>query len=226
MVNIKGENSLMHSAYAHEMICNHIEKYIGPIDHVFKEIVSDELSIDILIVAPTPNRNFYTLITSGMSEFPMTVPEGAEEYQYTELMICLPPTWKLSDEDFQDERNYWPIRALKTMARFPHEYQTWLYMGHTLANGNPAQAYSEDVGFKGMFVWVPDIEDKAGFFNLEMTDEKVVHFYTLVPLYEEELDYKIKNDEGGLLNKLNKIGVTDVVDPSRKNSCKKIFGLF
>ena len=77
-----------------------------------------------------------------------------------------------------------------------------------------------------MFVWVPDVEDKAGFFNLEMNSEKVVHFYTLIPLYGEELDYKIKHGEEELLNKLNKIGVTDVLKPSRKNSCKKIFGLF
>ncbi|WP_339172811.1 suppressor of fused domain protein [Paenibacillus sp. FSL H7-0943] len=216
----------MHSAHSNEKICNHIEKYIGVIDNVFKEIISGVLSIDILILDPTPERNFYTLITSGMSELPMTVPEGAEEYQYAELMICLPPTWKLSDEAFKDERNYWPIRALKTMARFPHEYNTWLYMGHTLVNGNPAQPYSEDTGFQGMFVWVPDVKDKAGFFNLEMTREKVVHFYTLIPLYGEELDYKIKHSEEELLHKLNKIGVTDVLDPSRKNSCKKLWGLF
>jgi len=216
----------MHSAQSHQMICTHIEQYIGVIDNVFKEVISDVLSIDILIVNPTPERNFYTLITSGMSEFAMQVPDGAEEYQYTELMICLPPTWKLSEEAFKDERNYWPVRALKTTARFPHEYNTWLYMGHTLVNGNPAQPYSEDTRFQGMFVWVPDVEDKAGFFNLEMNSEKVVHFYTLIPLYGEELDYKVKHGEEELLNKLNKIGVTDVLNPTRKNSCKKMFGLF
>jgi hypothetical protein len=216
----------MHSAQSNQLICNHIEQYIGVIDTVFKEVISDVLSIDILIVAPTPNRNYYTLITSGMSELAMKVPDGAEEYQYTELMICLPPTWKLSDEAFKDERNYWPVRALKTMARFPHEYNTWLYMGHTLVNGNPVQPYSVDSGFKGMFVWVPEVEDQSGFFNLEMNSEKVVHFYTLVPLYEEELDYKVKHGEEELLNKLNKIGVTDVLNPSRQNSCKKRFGLF
>lgn len=216
----------MHSAQANEMICNHIEKYIGVFDHVFKEIISGVLSIDILIVDPTPARNFYTLITSGMSELPMKVPAGASEYQYAELMICLPPSWKLSDEAFKDERNYWPIRALKTIARFPHEYNTWLYMGHTLMNGNPAKTYSEDTGFQGMFVWLPDVEDKSGFFNLNMTSEKTVHFYTLIPLYKEELDYKNKHGEEELLNKLNKIGVTDVLNPSRKNSCKRLWGLF
>lgn len=54
----------MHSAQSNEKICNHIEKYIGVIDNVFKEIISGVLSIDILILDPTPERNFYTLITS------------------------------------------------------------------------------------------------------------------------------------------------------------------
>lgn len=39
----------------------------------------------------------------------------------------------------------------------------------------------------------------------------MVHFYTLIPLYGEELDYKIKHSEEELLHKLNKIGVTDVL---------------
>lgn len=217
---------MMHSTQSRQLICKHIEQYIGVIDTVFKEIISDALSIDILIVAPTPKRNYYTLITSGMSEIAMKVPEGAEEYQNIELMICLPPTWKLSDEAFKDERNYWPVRALKTMARFPHEYNTWLHMGHTLVHGNPAKPYSEDVGFQGMFVWVPDIEDQSGFFNFEMNNEKVVHFYTLIPLYEQELEYKIKHGTEELLNKLSKIGVTNILNPYRKNSCRRILGLF
>lgn len=216
----------MHSAQSNEMICNHIEKHIGVIDHVFKEIISDVLSIDILIVEPTPARNFYTLITSGMSELPMKVPSGASEYQYAELMICLPPSWKMSDEAFKDERNYWPLRALKTLARFPHEYNTWLYLGHTLVNGHPAQPYSEGIGFEGMLVWIPAVEDNSGFFNLNMTSEKTVHFYSLIPLYKEELEYKTKNGEEALLNRLNKIGINDVLDPLRKNSCKKLWGLF
>lgn len=54
-------------------------------------------------------------------------------------------------------------------------------MGHTLVNGNPVQPYSEDTGFQGMFVWMPDVEDQSGFFNLEMNSEKVVHFYPLIP---------------------------------------------
>ncbi|WP_138754219.1 suppressor of fused domain protein [Paenibacillus sinopodophylli] len=210
----------------YEQIYAHVETYIGPIEGVFREIISDNLSIDIIVAAPTSKRNCYTFVTYGMSELPMTVPEGAEEYRYAELMICLPPTWKISDEDFKDERNYWPVRALKTLARFPHEYHTWLYMGHTLANGEPVKPYSEGTKFQGMLLSLPDVEDKREFFNLTISDEKVIHFFTLVPIYQEEMDYKLKNGMEALFAKLNKIGTDDVVNLNRKNTCKKVFGLF
>lgn len=217
---------MVRSAENYEMIYAHVEKYIGPIEGVFQEIVSDQISIDIIVAAPTSVRNFYTLVTYGMSEMPMTVPEGAEDYRYAELMICLPPTWKISDEAFQDERNYWPIRALKTLAKFPHEYHTWLYLGHTLANGNPVQPYSEDVKFQGMLLSLPDVEDKREFFNLFISTEKVIHFFSLIPIYQEEMDYKLKNSMEALFEKLQKVGTDDVVNLNRKNGCKKIFGLF
>lgn len=217
---------MVRSAENNEKIYNHVEKYIGPIEGVFQEIVSGNISIDIIVTAPTKKRNFYTLVTCGMSELPMTVPEGAEEYRYSELMICLPPTWKISDEAFKDERNYWPVRALKTLARFPHEHRTWLYLGHTLANGDPVKTYSEDVKFKGMLLSLPDIEDKQVFFNLFISSEKVVHFYTLIPLFQEEMDYQLKNGMEALFAKLNKAGTNDVVNLKRKNACKKVLGLF
>ncbi|WP_337100077.1 suppressor of fused domain protein [Paenibacillus sp. YIM B09110] len=217
---------MVRSTENYEILCNHVEKYIGPIEGVFREIVSDLVSIDIIVAAPTSKRNYYTLVTYGMSELPMTVPDGAEEFRYSELMICLPPTWKISDEAFKDERNYWPIRALKTLAKFPHEHNTWLYLGHTLANGNPIKPYSEDSKFQGMLLSLPDVEDKQGFFNLDISNGKVVHFFTLIPIYQEEMDYKLKHGMEALFGKLIKAATDDVVNLNRKNTCKKVFGLF
>ncbi|ACT03801.1 suppressor of fused domain protein [Paenibacillus sp. JDR-2] len=208
-----------------EKLQNHVEKYIGPIHGVFREIVSGELQLDVIVAAPTKKRNCFTLVTYGMSSLPMNVPSGAEEYRYAELMISLPPSWKLSNEDFKDERHYWPVRALKTLARFPHEHKTWLFMGHSLANGHPAQPYSEDAKFRGMLLTLPEVEDKREFFNLELED-KVVHFFSLIPIYQEEMDYKLKHGEEALIGKLNKIGTDDIVSVNRKNACKKLFGLF
>lgn len=216
----------MFSADNSDRLYSHIEQNIGRITNVFKEVVTDELSIDILCVGPTPERNCYTLITSGMSELAMTVPPGAEDYQHAELMISLPATWKLSDADFQDERNYWPLGTLKGMARFPHHYTTWLYRGHTVANGNPPRLYADNAPFQSLLLWPPAVVDQTQFANLTLPNGKKLQFYNLLPLYKEELDFALKNGSDALIPKLDKAGISDVVNLSRKNSCKKVLGIF
>ena len=125
-------------------ISDHIEKHVGKIHMVFHELVSDQVHIDVHWVKPTTERPFHTLVTSGMSDKPMHSPQGVDDCDYAELSICLPQDWKVSEEDFEDEKNYWPIRWLKFLARFPHEYNTRLFQGHTIPNGDPATPFAEN----------------------------------------------------------------------------------
>ena len=66
----------------------------------------------------------------------MNVPEALAEYKLerAELAIALPRNWKLKHEDLKNERWYWPIRLLKTLARLPIASDTWLGFGHTMDN--------------------------------------------------------------------------------------------
>src|SRR5262245_45453724 len=114
-----------------ELISDHIGRHYGKIAVVWHEIISDLVHVDVHWVQPTAERPYHTLVTSGMSDRPMTVPAGAEEHRYAELMLSLPADWPLSSEAFQDDSNYWPVRLLKMLARFPHEYDTWMCFGHT-----------------------------------------------------------------------------------------------
>ena len=63
-----GVNDLSTGESNIDAITEHIEKYIGKVDFVYHEIISPLVHIDIHLVNPTPERNFYTLITSGMSD--------------------------------------------------------------------------------------------------------------------------------------------------------------
>ena len=51
----------------------------------------------------------------------MNVPEELAEYKLerAELVIALPPDWKLDGESMKEERRYWPIGLLKVLARLP-----------------------------------------------------------------------------------------------------------
>jgi hypothetical protein len=211
-----------------EHIAKHIEQYIGPPDSVFHEIVSDLVHLDVHMVQPTAKRNYYTLVTSGMSERPMNVPEGMEENRYAELCVFLPPTWKLSQEDFEDERNYWPIRWLKQIARLPHEYDTWLGPGHTIPNGDPPEPFAANTKLCCMIA-MPPFQVPKEFMKLELSD-RIVHFYALCPLYIEEVNLKLKKGVEALLDQFDakKIPpeIVQTINPARQNACKKRFGFF
>lgn len=207
-----GEGSL-------EEISDHIEKYVGKIDMVFHEIVSDQVHIDVHWVKPTEERPFHTLITSGMSDKEMTTPDGVEGAKYAELSICLPKEWKISEKDFEDENNYWPIRALKSLARFPHEYDTWLGHGHTIPNGNPVVPFADNTVMNTSLL-VPSIVFEENFHQLELKN-KTINFYTIIPLHQEEVDLKLQKGLDALFDGFDKYDVTDIVEVGRPNSLKK-----
>jgi hypothetical protein len=208
-----------------EEISDHIEKHIGEIAMVFHELVSDTVHIDVHHVSPTKRRPFHTLITSGMSDLAMSVPDNIDSTRYLELMITLPETWKIDEISFKNEQWYWPIRQLKYLARFPHKYSTWMGWGHTIPNGNPAEPFAENTKFNGLILLPPINVDEA-FTELEINENKIIEFLSIVPLYKEEMEFKLAKGSEMLLKKFDKYGVSDVVDVNRKNVIKKRFGIF
>jgi hypothetical protein len=208
-----------------ERIADHITRHIGEPSLVFHELVSDLVHLDIHIVPPRPDRDFYTLITSGMSERAMKVPEGAEEFSYSELLICLPPDWPLQQEDFEDENNYWPVRLLKMLARMPHEYDTWLSFAHTVPNGDPPEPYAPNTEFCCAMLAPPTLAPEE-FWEFQANPETVIRFFAVLPLYAEEAALKLKKGADELFDHFDQTNVTELLDLKRKNVAKKRFGLF
>jgi hypothetical protein len=208
-----------------KLIEDHITQHIGAPDIVYHELVSDLVHIDVQIIHPTADRNFFTLVTTGMSMRAMKTPEGAEEFSYAELMLCLPPDWLLSQEDYKDENNYWPIRLLKMLARLPHEYDTWLGFAHSIPNGDPAEPYAPGTKFCGAML-APPCSVPEEFFELKVSPEMTIHFFAVLPLYAEEMQLKLDKGSDALFDQFDKHEVTELVNLSRRNVAKKRFGIF
>ncbi|MDX1988272.1 MAG: suppressor of fused domain protein [Candidatus Obscuribacter sp.] len=202
-----------------ELAQKHIETFIGEIDVVLHETVSDHLHVDVHVIPATEDRPFLTLITTGMSDLPMNVPEELDEYKYAELLICLPPDWPLSMEAFQDEKNYWPVRWLKTLARYPYNADTWLGMNHTIPLGDPPEPVCQGSEMIG-FMLVPPMFFDEEFCELKVSDEKTVHFYQLLPLHADEMNLKVEQGADALWEKFeNNVPIGDLLDPNRKSAC-------
>ena len=203
----------------------HLERFFNDEDvTVFHEIISDKVHIDIYMIKANDERDYNILMTSGMSSLPMNVPEGLESLGYLEIVALLPKDWPLTQEAFENEDHYWPIRQLKTLARFPHLYGTWVGEGHTIANGNPPERMSPNCAFEGVIL-LPGFTLPEEFTFID-TGDKVVSVLSMLPLYAEEMDYKLKKGSDALLNQLDKYNIGEIIDVNRKNTCKKRFGLF
>jgi hypothetical protein len=198
-----------------EEIEAHLEKYVGKVDMVFHEILSDLVHLDVMHLKVAGDGGYNLLVTSGMSDLPMTVPEGLEEFRRAELMIALPADWPLTQEAFADEANYWPVRWLKQLGRLPHEYQTWLGWGHTVPNGDPAEPIA-DTNFTGV-VLLPPFWLPAEFFQLKTAGGETISFYAMTPLYQEEMDLKLRDGLDELVERFEQREIDSVVDVRRPN---------
>ena len=192
----------------------HITTHIGTPSMVYHELISDMIHLDVHVVAPTEERPFRTLITSGMSDRPMRVPPGADASPYAELLLCLPPEWPLDQTSLEDERYYWPIHWLKRMGRFPHEYDTWLGLAHTIPNGDPPQPFAPDTGLCGMLIFSPILFGQ-GVATLRIDEQTSITFYSVIPLYKDEMDLKLSRGFDALLDLLEQAHITELVDPRR-----------
>jgi hypothetical protein len=197
-----------------EQVGDHIERHLGEVKTVFHELISTTVHVDIHVIPPGPNRNWITLVTSGMSDLAMNVPDGAEHLAHAELMLRLPPAWPMTHEDLKDEANYWPLRWLKILVRFPHTQNTWLSAGHTLPNGDPAEPLHPSIGLIGWALSKPFIGGE-GFEVFEATDGTPIHFFSIVPLYASEMQLKLDRGWDQLHSQLTSAGVSDLIDPHR-----------
>ena len=197
-----------------EAVEGHIDQYFGNVENVFHELVSPDIHVDICVVPPSEERDYYTLVTMGMGAHRMNVPEELAEYKLerAELAITLPADWKLDQESMKDEKWYWPIRLLKSLARLPINCDSWLGHGHTVENREP---FAENTKLCTAILIDPQgTEDGSEVCTLPGGGE--VNFYQVIPLYEDELDYKLEHDVDTLLNKMR--GISFVVNPIRQNA--------
>lgn len=200
-----------------EQLSNHIEAHIGPIKMVYHELISPYVHVDVHHVEPTPERPWHVLVTTGMSEKPMTTPAGVpDDCRHAELLVSLPAEWKISEEAFKDERNYWPLHLLKQLARLPHQYDTWLGFGHSIPNGDPAEPYAPDTRLNGALV-IPPLTLPEEFHQFQRPDGTVVCFWSLLPVYAEEMDLKLRKGTEVLLEHIERAGITDIIDKARPN---------
>jgi tetratricopeptide (TPR) repeat protein len=207
---------LMYTGEEFRRLEEHIEKYFGKYKNIYHEVVSPDIHVDIAVIEPCPKHNYYILVTIGMGVRPMNVPEKLKNsgLERAEAMICLPPDWQF--DDLENENWYWPLRWLKIIARLPIEENIWLGWGHTIPNGRP---FADNTELSTIMLLNPGAFNRKSF-ECKLPDGSIVNFYQMIPLYEEEVQFKIKNSAEILLDFLDSDSL-EYVRIDRENLCKE-----
>lgn len=123
----------------------------------------------------------------------------------------------------KDDRHFWPFRTLRTLCRIPHEYGSYFAFGHTLANGNPAGPYHASTQLSGaVLLQNPNLPAAFHFATLASglhPEGKRVNIYSLIPLYQDELQYALAHDTEALSGLLGAGQVDGVVRIDRHSAC-------
>ncbi len=206
-------------------VIEHIEKNFGPISFVINKNGSENSAlnqINICVISPSSERNYFTLVTCGMSNLPMTPPKelGGENLFFCELMLCLPPNWKLTEVDLRDIRNSWPFDQLETLAKYPYNNSTWLWSGHTVGIGREPTPFAPNTDFCAWLIDIP-LNFPQDLLILNVEPNKTVVFYNAYPLYKEEVTYKMQHGVKKLEALMSQHQVCEVVDIHRKNLGKR-----
>ena len=191
----------------------------GNYKNVFHEIASPDIHLDVCIVDPTEEDPYYKLVTMGAGAYTMNIPEKWQKYQleHAEYVIYLPKDWNLNSGA---EEDYWPIKTLKDTARLPIWCDTWLCYGHTLQSDEEGAPYASNTRFNS--VVLKFAENRDGDVRMIMSSGKVINFYEVIPIYPEELQFKMENDAVALFEKLNEKKIQyRVLDLNRQSALQE-----
>lgn len=193
----------------------HIEQHFGKYETVMHELMSPDVHIDICLIPPRAEHEYYTLVTMGMGAAQMPVPEGYEDLARAELLINLPADWRLDEEALRDEKWYWPIRFLKFMARAPLGGEVYHAWGSTM-EFDDIESFDESTKLCAAITLSPGVFGEPSY-ECKLPGGEVVNFYQAIPLYKEELAYKVEHGVDKLLEKCPD-EILEVINPTRLNA--------
>lgn len=156
-----------------------------------------------------------TLFTTGLSNQPMKLPEGEEDYEFAELMIHLPSDWPLPDDLSQASNEaLWPIKWMLQVAAYPRRNKTWLGGQTTVISHNkPPQPLGTGTRFTCLLL----LADFAIFSPLYLPSQKLLHLYSMIPIYTEERALERKEGVAELLTRFSDNLISKIVDEGREN---------
>ena len=181
----------------------HYSRFFGELTNpVWHSTDNKSPHIDVYQFAPNRERDFWTLVTGGMSDLrqPALRTSPGEHAPRAELLM------------YVREPKPWMLNVLKGLAEMPFDDDTFLYWGHTVPNGKPMTV--EPSHLTSFFFDQPYLEDpQVGDLTIDGDD---VVFLWLRPITESERAYAIDHGGRALSDLFTSLDADRVVDEQRE----------
>jgi len=182
----------------------HYQRFFGPITQkILHSTDVKAVHIDIYQFEPTQDRQYWTLITSGMSDERQISLEDRAEHVSTRAEVLM---YVSKPED-------WMFSILKGLAEMPFEDGTFLHWWHTVPNGMPMTATPS---LLTSFFFLPPYFEREGFPELELDGDRV-DFLWMIPITEAEREFAVQHGSEALEKKFEEVDLSPVVNESRKS---------
>lgn len=159
----------------------------------------------------------HLLITDGLRLIKQDVNEVNQDLQHIELYMLLPVYWNLKDQS-------WPVEWLNKIGQIPKKNNTWFGSGDTIPAGNPPEALDEKLSANHFILSKPISLD--GVLTGSKWKESDFQLLAVIPIFQNEVDYKLKNSHTMLFNRFHQAGVSEMIDLYRSTTYKRrFFGL-
>ena len=185
------------------------EKRFGK-QHV-TEVTVTEGEIPLLHIALNSKSQVSILMTHGLSEYCMTVPEKQQGHAFNELYFCLPSYWLL--HDISNPQMNWIFPWIQRLAKYVTEQNTWFGHGHTMPCGKEMLQLSATMKQNHFFISSPLLLEEA--LSPVHVENKTIHFLAIVPIFPDEMDYKQGKGTFKFVQKLRNHGITEKLDDYR-----------
>lgn len=178
--------------------------------------------IDLLLLDIETKSPMKILMTDGLSEYKMPVPERYKDRAFNEIYFALPSYWEIEEGD--NPLMTWPIDQIQKLAKHVIENETWYGLGHTFSNGNPPASLSENMKQNHLMLTDPILLEDL-FLPLSI-DDKTIHFLAIVPIFEDELDRKMSSGYFKFIRKFRLKNGNELLDDYRTSIYKKKWRIF
>ena len=179
----------------------HYVRHFGDVAKLMHSTDTKSPHIDIYQFEPRVDRDYWVLITGGMSDVRQYVPEDAPEHIALRAEIMM----------YAREPKVWMFNALKWLAEMPFERKTFLHWWHSVPNGEPITA---EPSLLTNFFFLPPYFEAEDFDTLSLDDDPV-NILWLVPITDAEVQYKLEHGGQALEDLFTEKELDPVVDERR-----------